>query len=75
MLTTFGEVKVEGTIFLYIESVKLNPSTSRLTKIDVAGLIFENYQPFPLGGGGGTRGAGKVPSGTNICEGGHPDPS
>jgi hypothetical protein len=45
---TFGKIEVEGTMFLYIESVKVPPSTSRLTKIDVAGSIFENYRPFTL---------------------------
>ncbi len=50
--STLGKVEVEGTIFLYIESVKFHPLTSRSTKIDVAGSIFENYQPLTRGRGG-----------------------
>ncbi len=34
-------------MFLYIESVKVPPFTSRLTKIDVVGSIFDPPPPLP----------------------------
>ncbi len=48
--STFGEVEVEveGMMFLYIESVKFHPLTSRSTKIDMEGRVFESYRHFTL---------------------------
>ncbi len=50
MLTTFDLWKGRGRRHdvSYIESVKVPPSTSRSTEIDVAGSIFENYRSFTL---------------------------
>jgi hypothetical protein len=40
--TSITTVDIEGTMFLNIENVKVPPSTSRSTKIGVAGSIIEN---------------------------------